>query len=235
MNEKSLIVGILTCPKYKRRMQAVRETWLKALPPEITVLFLLGDQGSPSRIEGDVLYLNCPEGYEFIPAKTYFFAEFCLRNFQFQYLFKADDDTYVNVPQFLKFKKRGDYIGRFTGGPGNKIDRTWHYGKYSRPELEKPFAGEFIAPWAAGGDGYFLSRKAANYLIESGRSVIESELLDPFYCGYEDMLVGNILSQSSDLVRQDSDIGEFGTIHPATPTAMRAIHYNLASNSPDPR
>lgn len=224
MIKTPLIIGVYTCPKYSNRQKAVCNTWFKEIPDHITALFVMSDPGRPARIEGNTLFLDCPEGYEFLTVKTFRFVEFCLTHFDFEYIFKADDDTYLDILSFLQFKKQGDYIGRMVGSSDKDIDRTWHFGKFAESSLEKPYQGKFIAKWAAGGDGYFLSRRAAEFFNQHAKNLVNAELESPDYCGYEDKFVGDILSTKPELISQNAPLASFGSIHPATPTAMLALH-----------
>ena len=221
---KTVIIGIFTCPKYQDREQAVRETWFQDIPEGSIAFFVVSDEGREARLEGDILYLDCPEGYEFLPVKTWHFIKYCLEHFDFEYIFKADDDSYVNLPVFGEFRKSGDYIGRFTGGSNELMARTWHYGKFTDRSLEKPYSGKYIKDWAAGGDGYFLNRKAATIFVQNAVNIVESELLDHAYCGWEDKMVGDVLSADPSIIEQNAPLGAFGAIHPANPLAMRMIH-----------
>ena len=227
----SIIYGIYTCPKYQDRTSAVRDTWFKQIPKDAVALFVVSDEGNEARVEGQTLYLDCPEGYEYLTSRTCHFIRFCIEHFEFEYIFKMDDDTYLNVPRFLNFQKTGDYIGRFVGRPDRDCDRTWHYGKFSNPSLEKPFEGTFITRWAAGGDGYLLNRKAADSFVLHSGDILESELRQPAYCGYEDKMVADVLSKDDSIITQNAPLGSFGTVHPLTPLAMRALHAQFKPQS----
>jgi hypothetical protein len=226
-DNQKIICGVYTCEKYRNRVQAVQDTWLKPFREKYYTVFVESDEGKDARVEGNTLYLNCPEGYEYLAVKTYHFVKYCLKHFEFDYVFKVDDDTYINITAFEKFSKTGDYIGCFVPVIGSNIDRTWHFGKFLNSSLEKPYAGPFIAKWAAGGDGYFLSRKAAKIFVDKATEVVNSELVEPASCGWEDKMVGDILASEADLIRQNSPLGSFGTIHPVSPRVMHAIHAQL--------
>ena len=68
------------------------------------------------------------------------------------------------------------------------LDRKWHFGKCNNIELNNlEYDGEYIAPYAAGGLGYILSRKSIEILLKNK---------DMFYNKneyYEDKIVGDIL------------------------------------------
>ena len=227
MIRSEIIVGVFTCPKYRDRENAVRETWFSDIPETYTALFVVSDEGKEARVEKDTLFLNCPEGYEYLPIKTWQFLKYCLEHFNFNYIFKTDDDSYVNMSAFKSFQKSGDYIGRFAGASAEHMARTWHYGKFNDRSLEKPYSGIFIRDWAAGGDGYFLSRRAATKFVNDAAGIVQAELLEPTYCGWEDKMVGDVLSTDPNIIVQKTPLGAFGSIHPADPLAMRMIHVQV--------
>merc|ERR1712124_37902 len=96
-----------------------------------------------------------------------------LKNSQADYLFKIDDDCYVNYRIFDELISliSGDYIGKTIktkSGP----DRHWHksksktnYAKFT-PDLspDKTF-------YCDGGIGYFLSRKSCEKILEHFESL----------------------------------------------------------------
>ena len=107
---------MITCQKNKERGDSIRETWLKLVPPNVRVLFVFGRPGKPASLEGDELFLDCIEAYENLPQKMSLFYQYCINNLSFDYLLKIDDDSYVDVGQFLAFDKQAsDYIGQFDG------------------------------------------------------------------------------------------------------------------------
>lgn len=187
-----LVVGILNSEKTLERREAVRKTWLKRLSaePGIQALFLVGRPGLSAEISGDVLYLNCPDAYEYLPLKTRAFLEFAESSFDYEYVFKCDDDTYVHPRRLAAYDCRGeDYIG-FVYWKEGRVDPLWHMGKVHDLSFKKPYEGKVIGPWAEGGPGYFLSRRAVRKILETlNQEGPEAEL-------YEDKMVGDCLTRS---------------------------------------
>ena len=107
-----VLIGILTCDKYKGRADGIRNSWLKLLPPSYRVLFIHGRPGQREGVEGDCLFLDCPESYEILPQKVHAFLEYALRHFEFDYLFKTDDDTYLDLERFIAFDRAGRRLHR---------------------------------------------------------------------------------------------------------------------------
>ena len=159
------LIAITTCEKNEDRMRAVYDTWFKEVSPKDKAFFVYSDSKN-SRFEGDNLYLDCEESYEKLPLKIKALYEYACKNFDFDYIYKCDDDTYLDCLQLESFEiENADYIGKFVGDSETSLDRTWHYGKCEDKAEEVPYKGEFKVPWAAGGSGYFLSKKACQSVI----------------------------------------------------------------------
>jgi hypothetical protein len=215
-HKQKILIGVYTCPKFAHRASGIRETWLKFIPDNIKVFFVFGRPNQDPAIEGDCLYLNCPETYEDLPEKTLAFLKYCSANFEFDYIFKVDDDTYIDMEKFISFDtQEGDYIGRFCNPPGGNFDRTWHYGKCTDKSLEVPDESEFICDWATGA-GYFLSPKAVELVIERAATTYSE-------CMFEDKMVGEALTLDSDLKVIRSQYSEMGVINPLLPNTMQYV------------
>jgi hypothetical protein len=135
MNDCRLVVGVLSGKTYEDRRKVCRDTWMADLKlANVPAFFLVGDHDEQSTSD-DTLYLNVPDDYGSLSWKTRAFCQFALDHYNFEYIFKCDDDTYVRANRLIAYDQKGeDYIG---------ID----------PTGEKTFN--------SGGAGYFLSRKAA--------------------------------------------------------------------------
>lgn len=212
-NPNQMLIGILTCDKYKGRADGIRNSWLKLVPPNYRVLFIHGRPGQPEGVEGDRLYLDCPESYELLPRKVHAFLVYALRHFDFDYLFKTDDDTYLDLERFIAFDRQdADYIGQFREHPVAEIGKTWHYGKCTDKAYEVPYERPFVCPWATGG-GYFLSR-AATRAAASRTTVTCADSL------FEDMMVGEALTLDPQLKVLMSRFAAMGVINPLLPKDM---------------
>ena len=232
-----IVVGILSCQKTVDRKRTVEATWLRDLPKEyVTAYFLVGRPGRPAEIVGNTLYLDCPDTYLGLPEKVVAFLEYAQANLAYDYVFKCDDDTYVDVGNWLGVPY-GD--GDFTVGQLMKYDigyQTWMRQK----GLEwKPSFDDFLrmtGRFPCGGEGYFLSRRAVGAVVEWCRS----NSIDACPPSSEDILITGILKASgieAKVVpalagqRQDAllpwsvarNLG-FATIHPVGPSRMRTIH-----------
>lgn len=164
MPEQSrIIVGVLSGLKEHSRRNQCRKTWMSQLKQHNCPAFFLFGNSKQTAQKDDELHMCCPDDYISLPQKTRNFCQFCLDNYDFEYLFKCDDDTYVAVDRFLAYKPIGDYVG---------IDpvECFEDGQYSKG-------------FNSGGAGYFLSHKAAQ--------IVATHLTEK--TGAEDLLVGRLL------------------------------------------
>lgn len=221
LSDDRIIIGILTCPKNNHRADGIRNTWLKLVPDHVRVLFVFGRPGHDPSLEGDDLYLNCPEAYETLPQKVHLFFEHCDNNFDYDYIFKTDDDSYIDMRKFLSFdKQNADYIGRMLGMADSAITRTWHYGKCTDKSYEVPYRGKYVCDWARGG-GYFLSRRAVRILIPKTAKLFSKEL-------FEDKMVGDALGNDDRISVVCTNYGSMGVTNPMSPEEMTKVYERSA-------
>jgi len=185
-----LIIGVHTCPKNLERVEAVKQTWLsKKLPDDVLVLFVYGDDGGVTpRLEGDNLYLPSKECYELLPEKTYDFLKYCIDNFDFDHVFKCDDDLYLDIDTLLNYPfANKDYAGQRFYSFRN--DRQHHYLKADGEH--KPYKGKYPDQYMLG-NGYVLSKRAAQIITSKSKNEIGILNLD---VGYEDVMVGYLIEE----------------------------------------
>lgn len=212
------IIAILTCEKNKDRLEAVRETWVKDLTENFKVFYVFARPGEKTELRGSNLYLDCADNYENIPGKIISLYNFLIANFDFDYIYKCDDDTYVNIQALLELDLEDkDYVGNFVKNEETTIDRTAHYGKCADKSLEVPYRGEFITPWARGGRGYFLSKRAT---IELCKLATHQDISDLF----EDKMVADILSRADNIKTLHLKKNEMPSLHPIQASEMYLIH-----------
>jgi hypothetical protein len=88
-----VLVGICSCRKNSNHRKAVRETWFPVDVPGISARFFVGSGECPE--EPDTVGLDVPDDYEHLPIKVLQFFRYALAHFEFDWLFKCDDDTYL--------------------------------------------------------------------------------------------------------------------------------------------
>jgi len=112
--------------------------------------------GDPKkRAKKDEVYLPVPDNYESLPLKLFYTMKWTLER-DYTNLFKADDDTYVHIPRLLASGYQyHDYCG-------------------SARQLF----------YAAGGCGYWLSRRAMKILVAEPEQEWKNRKLEDSSVGY---------------------------------------------------
>jgi len=186
--EYKLVIGIISCKKYTDNQDVIRNTWLKNYNnPNIDIYFVIGDGNND--IVDDTIELDCKDNYEDLPAKIISFIKFCYNNFEYDYLFKIDDDCYVN---FENLEKLDLFDIDYSGHVINKrsFDPQWHVGKCTDEELNNTIYNGKSINNRCSGPGYVLSNYATRVIIDNYSDYdVESEL-------YEDKLIADILADN---------------------------------------
>ena len=126
-----VLIAICSAHRMRDRRDAVRDTWLRALPRGIHAVFFVG-AGAASD-ESDMVCLPVPDDYDSLSLKVYEFFRYALATFQFDYLFKCDDDTYVHAERLnalasgdIDFvgSRHFDSQGYASGGAGYLVSRA---------------------------------------------------------------------------------------------------------------
>lgn len=125
--------------------EAVRETWAADFKqfPSVDVKFFYGKpaDGYPRQPLADEIFLDCPDGYDSLIAKTYGVCKFAADN-NYAFVFKADTDTLVYAERLV----------------------------FEIMENQVDYSGFMHANVASGGPGYILSNYAAKLIRDLGRS-----------------------------------------------------------------
>ncbi len=126
-----ILVGICSCQKALEKRKAVRDAWLRHDLPGIACRFFLGGK-KPLAEEDDAVVLDVRDGYWQLPEKVLAFFRYALEHFDFRWLFKCDDDTYLDLERLPslcddKYGLIGDYLVRKrkspSGGAGYFLSR----------------------------------------------------------------------------------------------------------------
>ena len=130
--------------------------------------------------------VDAPDTYEGLPQKVIKAYKAALQYRPgLKYVVKMDDDMVVKpLMADLSGGLDVDYLGCVVDRPGNP---KWHFGKVANGSKwdGRPYYGPWV-PYAAGGMGYLLSRKALEVLSKAAPALWEEEI-------YEDIMVGKLL------------------------------------------
>ena len=175
-----LFTIILTCEKYEHKMLSQDTSKLS------DYMYFIGDPTlSSPLVNGDIVYLPCPDNYESLTLKTLMAIKWVVENKEFDLLLKTDDDvTFLDsFDELVCEASNYDYCGALRQGD---YVSTWHRGKCENKVLDN--AG-FLIPQMmyCHGGGYFLSRKSA--LLLANKEIRENHSI------YEDVEVGDLLQK----------------------------------------
>lgn len=152
-----LLIGVKSCHRDRDRgdHQVIRETWGRNLPLSADLRFFVG--GKQDFVLSDESAVDCEDDYDSLPYKTREICRWFLKTAN-EFVFLCDTDTFI-IPNRLVSSGyvQYDYSGRF--GTVHPIGTTFEYHD-GRQLLT-------CHPWASGGIGYFLSRKAAQVVASS--------------------------------------------------------------------
>jgi hypothetical protein len=97
--KQRFLIAICSAAKHVERRQACRDTWLTRLPANVAAFFFVGKSDIILN-EDDVVLLDVPDDYDHLAQKVREMFSHALREYDFEYLVKCDDDTYL-VPERL--------------------------------------------------------------------------------------------------------------------------------------
>lgn len=109
----------------------------------------------------------------------------------FQWIFKVDDDAYVNLNGLLRFVKYRNPVGYHVYGErgfGRKEDREG---------LEK---GGMVKPYCTGGPGYILSRQTLKRVALGMEECVQSADVSPYrqYLWHSDVVIGFCIQKQTE-------------------------------------
>lgn len=159
-----LIVLVVSAVKNQNRRDAIRETWAARAGGNVKVLFVVSrDQhlNAEKLVYNDVLEVNVPDEYQLLSRKL-LESFYSVREMNFEYLLKCDDDTFVDVPRVVgeleRTPKHKFYWGYFDGNAHIKRAGKWK-------ETGWILCDKYL-PYALGG-GYVLSKDLVAYIVNN--------------------------------------------------------------------
>lgn len=187
-------MAIMSAPANSERRNCIRRLWRRdalKLALNWTVVFVIGRSGKPAELVGDILYVDSVEAYENLPRKTFRMVEYFARNGSYDYLFKTDDDCFVNARELARFAPQGsDYFGHKSGSKQHKPD--YHFGRTTGTAVMD--TSGYHGAWASG-SGYGLSQVAARWLTAN----LEFDKVETLV--FEDKMLGDAFRYSGLRIR----------------------------------
>jgi hypothetical protein len=211
----NIFVGVFTPKTDTERRQTCLDTWFRQLQrPNIRSIFLIGDDVPEPVLSGSNLRINCKDDRASLAFKTKGFCRWALR-YDFDYLFKCDDDTFIATDRFVEFDPEGkDYIG-------------FDFCNVQNPKC------------ANRGAGTWLSRRAVGVIAEMNVNQMASDAQTAAF--NEDIIVYHALKQNgiklsndrrfqpgNQLCHHPSASNEIITCHHIQPADMRRLDQKMA-------
>jgi hypothetical protein len=216
MIEQEYIMLIMNCKKYVKKAAFQKRTWLPLIPSYLKFYHVVGDEtmSDPYRFdeENRILWVRIPDDYNSLPKKVINAYEAVFNTFQFNYLFKTDDD------QILVNQKFFDML---TGLIIRKAPRP-HYGGFI-VNVDKPYLSQYnkihpelpdklplYATKYCSGRFYFLSRSAISNLLNR-KDAIHKEYLEDYAIGFHlnPIFKENILHLATNQFFTDIELSDF--------------------------
>lgn len=203
----TLIFGVCANSKKPVRRQAIRKSWAQ----DALVFFIVAgdwaDVEKEFRRFGDLLWIDTLEDYRNgLTPKTLGFVHFSATQLDkrhhvpFDYIFKTDDDVYVNATQMsleLSLTEQAQYYGLFKNGTipsRQKSANKWYLSREAYPD-------DFFPPYSPG-VGYALSRKFASCAAAKIETMVEMP--------WEDVATGILASKcNAPLTRANENWSHF--------------------------
>lgn len=164
-----ILMAILTCESTQNRADACHKSWIQDIQEPHDYYFY----GSKTQSEKISKTWNCEPGRgehrNGLPEKTYKMLVKSL-NYNWDFLFKCDDDTYVNFDKLVEFLQQYD--------PKTDLYMGKAIGKHFK--------------YAQGGAGYVLTRTAVKWCITELKHIYNDESKNMFA---EDYSVGLALKK----------------------------------------
>lgn len=177
--KKRFLVGIATGYQYADRRQAVRDTWVNYLKDrdDFVYKFFLGTTDdatlrqvalNESNLYHDIIFSDdFVDTYYNLTRKTITMMRWASTNYEFQYMLKTDDDSFVRIDKLLEKlsqKPKEKYYSGYNIGP-YKPDRNPNSQYYIPRDLYPPERG----PNLISGSGYVLSQDNVKFLAEKSK------------------------------------------------------------------
>ena len=187
-----ILTVILSCLKHKHLWSSISERL-----NDNTIILCGG--ATETKLEGNILYLDCIDTYDGLSEKMMKAYEFILKSdlfTKFTHILKADDhDTYFELKQVKEIEiihkailNTQDYVGQKLNDRCTMVAAVHHFGKVPKtsPWYNIPILETFV-PFLGGGEIYILSKKSLH-------AIVSDKMTYKKYCGCEDMMVGRILN-----------------------------------------
>lgn len=199
-----ILIAVCSQLGHTDKREMIRQTWASEILAGITVRFFVGGEGQ--RPEPDTVMVDAPDTYSALPEKARGFlkaalVEDDLRD-SFDWVFKCDDDTYVDLSRLPEFTRCGmEHVGEV----------CWIANRQA----------------ASGGSGYLLSRRLVE-LLAADDTLETTGAEDKIISGAAYRICGGRVHASNRLCHHHSTFpridNDLITAHWLNPDRMEAMH-----------
>jgi len=190
MINQEYIMLIMNCKKYINKALYQKSTWLQNLPSYLIYFHVIGDTDLDCEYKFDndnkILWINVEDDYNSLPKKVIRAYQAVLKEFNFKYLYKTDDDQLLTNINFLQivYGLLNNNIGKKIHYGGYIVDvKQNHLSQYHKIHPELPPDLPVYKTKYCNGRFYFLSKEALINLI-SKKEIIEKEYFEDYSIGY---------------------------------------------------
>jgi len=191
-----IILGVLANDDdgYDKMVQATKETCYKTIPSNFEVFYLYGHRRGVNdipqngyKIDGSNFYYDCPEARVLLLVKTVAFFQYCYYYKDFDYIFRPNCGSYINLPLLEKFIIE------------NNLPKENLYFGVKNKTSKDPFAS---------GAGYLLSKDVVGHIVEKSSELVydaryyDEELNLPYM---DDVSLGKFLNETMGIHIYDKD------------------------------
>lgn len=203
----TLLLYIISAPDNVAQRAAIRETWLsedwkdsdgRSVKRQWKHWFILGRPSPDCKMRlsdliaekeehGDMLIADLPDSYHNLVLKTIFLLHHAKTYYNYQFLMKADDDTFLNIGLLLGYLE-GKEGSMFFGG--NLTPHPWRVDRQGIWRIPKQLWTPDITPKYHGGPGYVVSQPAVEVLLDVWDSRVQPLIF------VEDIFMGALAHRS---------------------------------------
>lgn len=216
MINQNFIMLIMNCKKYRKKADFQKNTWLKKLPAYLIYYHVIGDEELDTEFKFDnvnrILWVKTADDYNSLPKKVIASYNAVNKTFDFEYIFKTDDDQILVKPRFfniicnlIKNMKPIPHYGGYT------VDIKQPYlSQYNRIHPELPDKLPLFITKYCSGRFYFLSKIAIIDLLNK-KDKICNEYLEDYAIGYNlnPQLKTNMLNIATNNYFTDIELSDF--------------------------
>jgi len=214
-NEYAILL-IMNCKKYIKKALYQKKTWLKTINP-LKYYHVIGDDNLLHDFlfdhDNNILWIKVKDDYVSLPKKVIKAYEAINKTFQYQYIFKTDDDQILVNKHFFTILTniliKNDSNPIHYGGYIVNVKENY-LSQYNKIHPELPNNLILLKTKYCSGRFYFLSKKAVFDLL-SKKYKIYNEFLEDYAIGYhlDDKYKNNILMLQTNKSFTDIELSDF--------------------------